>query len=118
MKVVISKSRESYILNVRSSIIKLDVVLMLEKIFKSIPKNNPIALNMQNVNFINEDFLIFLKQSSADRKISLMNLQSELYVLLNLTNYDKYAKIFISENDFLDNKRAIINRKFSVLSNF
>ena len=106
------------ILNLHSSILTFDLLFKLKKILKDIPSDRPIALNLNDVDCVCVEFLEFLREVSSLRHFSLTNLQSEILVLLNLTKYDKFAPIFLSDIDFLEQKRALLNRRFVVLGNY
>lgn len=95
--------------------ISFELVFCLEKLLEKFPLNKDIALNLQDVDYVCVEFLDFLKKTSTHRKISLTNIQAEIFVLLNLTKYDKFAHIFLNDIDFTQQKRRLLNRRFAVL---
>ena len=115
MKISCKENSAGCILKLHSNILTFDLVFRLRKILSKLPLNKSIALNLHEVDSICVEFLEFLKDTSTNRCISLTNIQSEIFVLLNLTKYDKFAPVFLSDTDFLDQKRVLINRRFSVL---
>ena len=44
----------------------------------------------------------------------MYNLNADLMAVLGLRNCDRYVNIYADEIDFLENTRAIVNRKFKV----
>lgn len=118
MNICCKENGECCILNLHSNILTFGLVFRLKKILKTVPSDVPIALNLENVDYICVEFLEFLKDNSKRRKLSLLGLQSEIFALLNLTNYDNFANIFLSDLDFIKQKRILKTRRFSVLGNF
>lgn len=106
------------ILKLHSHVLSFDLIFRLKKILKKIPDNKPFALNLQDVYYVGNEFLEFLKESAKVKKISIINLHSEIFALLNLTKYDEYANIFLSNTDFLEQKRELLNRRFCLLKTF
>ena len=81
------------------------------------PAQKPIAINFEKVNFVCQEFLPFLQENSKDKRLSIFNITPELMAILDLTKYSRFVKIYANENDFIDNKRSIINRKFYIVGN-
>jgi len=115
MNISCHENSKGCILRLHSSILTFDLVFKLKKILNELPSDLPIALNLQDVDYICVEFLEFLRESSRFKSLSLTSLQSELLVLLNLTKYDNFAPIFLSDVDFLEQKRVLLNRRFSLL---
>ena len=68
----------------------------------------PVALDLKEVESVTEDF-------SETTKLTLLNIPSELFALLNLRRYDKNVKMFNNNLDFIEDKRELINRKFHIV---
>ena len=100
---------------IKSSTINLFTLFKIN-LFVRLYKNYKIAFDMQCVNEIKEDFLNFLKKQSFLKKISLVNLNSDIMTILNIKNYDKFVYIYADENDFKQNSRTIVNRNFKVIN--
>jgi hypothetical protein len=115
MNISCKENSAGCILNLHSSVLTFELVFKLQKILNEFPFDKSIALNLNDVDSICVEFLDLLKETSRKRRISLTNIQAEIFVLLNLTKYDKFAPLFLSDIDFLEQKRALINRRFSVL---
>lgn len=105
------------IFKVNSENISLEIVKKLKRVLEKTPKNKPLALNLQNVEYICCEFLEFLKDSSKKREISLFNLQAEISALFYLTKYDRFAHIYLNDIDFYEQKRMLLNRNFYIISN-
>jgi len=118
MKISYNENSMGCILKLHSNILSFDLLFKLKKILNEFPSDRQIALNLHDVDFICIEFLEFLKETSSLRRLSLTSLQSETLVLLNLTKYDNFAPIFLSDVDFLEQKRALLNRRFVVLGNY
>lgn len=115
MKISCVENNTNCILNLHSKILSSELILKLKKILESLPKNKQIALNLEEVDYICIEFLDFLKEFSKQKKLALTNLQTEIFVLLNLTKHDKFAHIFLNDTDFIEHKRGLLNRRFSIL---
>lgn len=83
---------------------------LLEEISR---ENRKVALDLAYVNNCSIDFIEGI--SALARKISIFNIPSDIFVLFNIMNIDKELDLYVSELDFIENCRAIINRKFSII---
>ena len=77
--------------------------------------SKPIALDLKEVESVTEDFFTFIKNFSETTRLTLLNIPSELFALLNLRRYDQNVKMFNSNLDFFEDKRELINRKFHIV---
>lgn len=118
MKISFSENDTSCILRLHSNALSNDLISGLRRLLKRIPAYKSVALNLQNVDYFSADFLDFLKEFPPQKRLSLIGLHDELFVLLNLTKYDRFANIFLNDIDFLAHRRALLNRRFSVLGNY
>lgn len=114
MDISCTENSSGCILKLHSNI-SFESVFSLENLLEKLPASKPVALNLQDVDYICVEFLDFLKRTSSNRKISLINMQAEIFVLLNLTKYDKFAHIFLNDIDFALQKRALLNRRFAIM---
>lgn len=117
MKISYTYNGSGCILKLHSSVVSLELISRLKKMIEQIPRGKKIALNFQNVEKISADFFDFIKEIAKNNKISIINLPAELFALLNLTNHNQFVYLFLDEADFFENKRLLVNRKFSVLGN-
>lgn len=74
-----------------------------------------IAIDLSYVQDCTIDFINWLKSISNQRKLGMFNIPADLFVLFNVMNLDKSIQLFVSEGDFEENARQLINRKFKVV---
>ena len=115
MEISFTETKKGYILLLHSNALSVEWVFCLKNLLNTIVEGKTIALDLQHVECMCAEFLDFLKENSNRKKISLINLQAELFALLNLTEYDKFTNIFLNEIDYIEQKRALINRRFTLL---
>ena len=77
--------------------------------------NRPIALDLKEVESVTEDFFTFIKNFSETTKLTLLNIPSELFAILNLRRYDKNVRMFNNNLDYIEDKQELVNRKFHVV---
>ena len=85
----------------------------IKNIVSSQQSEKTIALDMGNVCSISSAFLDMI--NSYSQKIALLNTPAEILVLLNLTNSDKYVRLFTNIIDLEEDKRELRNRKFAIV---
>ena len=76
--------------------------------------NKNVALNMEYVQDCSIDFFEKIKEFAQNKIIGMYNVQADIFLLLNLMDLDKKIQIFVNEEDYLSNKRMLINRRFQV----
>lgn len=87
----------------------------LEKIFDRIEKEERrVALDLSNFQDCNIEFIQRLMDIKR-KDLGIFNIPSDIFVLFNMMNLDKFAKLFVSQMDFENDLRQIINRKFSII---
>lgn len=87
-----------------------------ERLLKEISQDErDIAIDLQYVEMCTINFIEMLKNISKSKKVGLFNISSDIFALLNFMDIDKFACIFVSELDFLENKRQLINRKLALV---
>ena len=88
----------------------------IECLSKKIEKETrKIAIDLKYVQDCTIDFIDFIK-SLSNKDISFFNIHSDIFVLFNIMNLDKSVKLFVSEIDFEEDNRQIINRQFKLVS--
>ena len=85
---------------------------LLEEISKD---NRDVAVDLKYVENCSIDFIETLKSISSYKKIGIFNISSDIFALLNIMNVDKISRLFVSELDFIENKRQLINRKLAIV---
>lgn len=107
---------ECFIIDIEDNEISNGLLFQLKKEIKAQNKRKRVALNLANLSVINNEFLESLEElSNSGIKLSLFNLSLNVYLLLFIMKYDKFADLFVSEPDFLQNQRNIVNRQFKLL---
>ena len=109
----IRETREYLIITPLSSVLDLRES---ERLFSEInlTKKKP-ALDMNSVTECSIYFLNKLIEYTKSKDISLFNINSDVFALFNFMKIDKFAKLFVSELDFIEDSRQIINRNFLLL---
>ena len=85
-----------------------------ELVFKIIKSSNnvkKIGLDMRNVKNVSSSVFI---DCLIKNKFKLFNLNSELLTYLAITLKDGYLKTFMSYEDFIENKRELMKRRFLI----
>ena len=86
------------------------------RLFKEISKDKRnVAIDLQYVENCSIDFIESIKNIAKSKKIGIFNISSDIFTILNIMNIDKICQLFVSELDFTENKRQLINRKLSVV---
>ena len=74
-----------------------------------------IGIDLINVNDCTIDFIENLKLISSNKKISLFNIPSDIFILFNTMNIDKSVHLYVNELDFIEGSRQLLNRNFSIV---
>ena len=74
-----------------------------------------IGLDLRYVCDCTIDFIESIKQICTTKNLSIFNIPSDIFAIFNYMKLDKYANLFVSELDFEEDKRQLINRSFSVV---
>ncbi len=72
-------------------------------------------VNLSGVSKIKNTTLKFLKKITKTNKISLCNLEAEVFAAINLLNYDKSFNIYPNEESSIIKTLEFKNRKFKVV---
>ena len=73
-----------------------------------------VGLDLSYVKDCTVDFFEKIKNIG---NISLFNIPSDIFAIITFMKLDKTLNIYVSESDFLENKRRILSRKFLLLTN-
>lgn len=82
---------------------------------KAANDNRNIAIDLKYINECSIEFIEGLKCLCNKKEIGIFNIPSDIFVLFNIMNLDKIAQLFVSEADFEEKTRQLINRKFSII---
>ncbi|MBR1942686.1 hypothetical protein IJ843_03005 [bacterium] len=109
-------TEQKYVINVKTKELNFNALANLAILLnKSGLDSKHVALDLQEVESVTEDFFTFIKNFTESTKLTLLNIPSELFALLNLRRYDKNVKMFNSNLDFIQDKNELVNRKFHVV---
>lgn len=97
-----------------NAISKADLI-ELKKLFEKKAFKKRIGINMKNVLEIEHNFLEFLERCSNKQKLSVYNVNNEVYLMLFILRYDKYVNIYLNEEDFYNDKKCIVYRRLKLL---
>ncbi len=78
--------------------------------------NKNIVFNLNNVENVCNDFFFLLKDLSFNKKISIHTLSFHINLLLFIMNYGQFVDLYMSESDYRESKRSLVNRKFRFCS--
>ena len=70
-----------------------------------------------DLSYVKDCTIDFFEKIKNIGNISLFNVSSDIFAILTLMKLDKSLNIYVSESDFLENKRRVLSRKFSLLIN-
>lgn len=108
--------KNKYVINIKSKELNFNSLANLAILLdKSGLNEKPIALDLKEVESVTEDFFTFIKNFSESTKLTLLNIPSELFAILNLRRYDKNVKMFNNNLDFMQDKNELVNRKFQLI---
>ena len=82
---------------------------------KASKESRQIAIDLNYVSNCSIEFIEDLKKFASQKTLGIFNIPSDLFVLFNIMELDKSAKLFVSELDFEENSRQLINRKFAIV---
>lgn len=86
------------------------------RIFNKLSKESrKIALDLRFTEDCTIEFIESLKEMAKMKNIGVFNIPSDIFVLFNVMQVDKFVRLFVSESDFEENTRQLINRQFSII---
>ena len=109
-------TKHKYVIDIKSKELNFKSLANLAILMNKMDLDTkPVALDLKEVESVTEDFFTFIKNFSETTKLTLLNIPSELFALLNLRRYDKNVKMFNNNLDFIEDKHELINRKFHIV---
>lgn len=93
---------------------KLEKRKALKIVEKIKQESRQVAIDLAYVQDCTIDFIESLK-TLADNSIGIFNISAEIFVLFNMMNLDKSVKLFVSQMDFEEDSRQLINRNFKII---
>ena len=94
---------------------KLDSRESQRVIAEILKENRLIGLDLKFVFDCTFDFIEAIKEVCQKKSIGIFNISSDVFATFDFFEVDKFAKIFVSELDFEEDSRQIVNRHFSIV---
>ena len=93
---------------------KLDKYKTKRVLNKINSETRQVAIDLSYVQDCSIEFIEALK-TLTNKKIGIFNIPSDIFVLFNIMSLDKSVELYVSELDFEEKSRQLINRKFSIV---
>lgn len=74
-----------------------------------------VGIDLKYVYDCTIDFIDALKHTAKKQQISIFNIPSDIFVLFNIMHLDRAVNLYVSENDFENSTRRLINRNFMLV---
>ncbi len=111
-----TQNENKYVIGIKSKELNFKSLANLAILMDKMDLNTrPVALDLKEVESVTEDFFTFIKNFSETTKLTLLNIPSELFALLNLKRYDKNVRMFNNNLDFIEDKHELVNRRFHIV---
>lgn len=107
-------TKQGFVVDLSKEVIDEVCLAEIKDYFYEHKKRKRIALNLRDVEVKTHNFFEFLKDFSVKQKISVFNINSELFILFNLMKYNEYVDFYNREDDFLQNRYSLVNRNFKI----
>lgn len=105
------------IVDIAGNAISKSDLINLKRLFKENVFEKRIGINLKNVSSLEPQFLEFIKKTSETEKLSIFNVDNEVYLLLFITKHDKHVSIYLNEEDFCADKNSIVYRRLKIVKN-
>ncbi len=112
MTLKIKDVNNTCIIDIHADRISIEILAELKKTISLIGSSKRIAVNLSNISYIGNEFGEFLNEY----KVALLNPMLNVCILMFLMKYDKVSDLFVSEEDFFQNKRSLVKRSFRLCS--
>ena len=87
-----------------------------QRLFKEIEnEKRAVGIDLKYVYDCTIEFITELKRVGVLKNIGIFNVPSDIFALFNIMGMDKAVKLYVSESDFQEDSRQLLNRKFSVI---
>ncbi len=74
-----------------------------------------VGIDLKYVYDCTIDFIETLKESAQNKQIAIFNIPSDIFALFNVMKLDKVVNLYVSESDFENQSRRLINRHFELV---
>lgn len=109
---ITSREKGVYILNLNCKEISRSVLCAVEDFLRNTKhKVGTIALNLENVESICEEFAVFLQKAG----VSVFGASTDILGYMALTNSLNAVPVYVNKDDFINKKRKFIKRNFRVI---
>ena len=68
-----------------------------------------------DMSFVKDCTIEFIEKIKSFKNLSLFNIPSDIFVMLNCMNLDKKLNLYVSEIDFEEKKHRLLNRNFCIV---
>jgi len=84
------------------------------KLYDEIQEHRDLKIGL-DLSYVHDCTLEFIEMLKNIKSVSLFNIPSDIFALINIMSLDKSINLFVNEPDFKAGARRLINRKFSVV---
>lgn len=91
-------------------------IIEFKRLLTSKVLSRRVAINMKNISTVSHDFLELLKEVALTQKISLINIDTNIYLMLFILKYDQHVNLYLDSNDFIAEKNMMLHRRFKLIS--
>ncbi len=74
-----------------------------------------VGIDLKYVYDCTIEFIEAMKEAAKNKKISIFNIPSDIFVLFNIMKLDRAVNLYVSESDFELETRRLINRNFQLV---
>ena len=103
------------IADIEKNVVSQSELEKLKQLFKAKSAQKRIGINLENVSFLDYDFIHFLKEASLKHKLSIFNVNTDVYLFLFVSESDKYVNIYLNCSDFISDRNSVVYRRFKLL---
>ena len=94
---------------------KLDKRESLRLLSEISHETRQVGIDLKYVYDCTIDFIEALRESAKLKQIAIFNIPSDIFVLFNIMKLDKAVNLYVSESDFENHSRRLINRHFELV---
>lgn len=80
-----------------------------------ISEKRRVGIDLYYVYDCTVEFIERIKEISQKKKVGIFNIPSDIFALFNIMELDKCADLYVSELDFAENSRQLLNRRFTIV---
>ena len=115
MQFSIKENAKKCIIKIHAVDLSAETIFRVKKLMRRVSPQKAIALNLEKIESITPEFLSFIKLCERKQKLSLTETPCEVFAILNLTQYAKFVNMFLTDKDFYEHKRTLIERNFKLV---